>query len=163
MMNKMSILIDRYLSTINININKLKLILYNLHINDSNNTAQFKNILDQSANNLTIKWKNNQKTLRTKIAFEIIHDYPENILNISLCIDAMINLIDDIYDELLTKSDMNLYIVEIIRNLAIFNQMILSDIKRKKISDYFHKILCIAILESLYKEKRIRESTELLE
>lgn len=146
-------LIENYLVTLYDDVEKLKNVLDHLDILDSIDIRKFGDVLNISAQNLVNKWKNQSKILRTEVMYSIIPDYPDDVLEKSILLDAMINLLDDMYDENLTKEDVGLYVIELIRLLSNINRQKLSDIEREKISEYFIKILGIAIVESKYRDK----------
>ncbi|RLF44826.1 MAG: hypothetical protein DRN17_03765 [Thermoplasmata archaeon] len=146
-------LTDLYSSTVKDNLKEIEVIVKQLQIIDTIPIEQFSNIFNKTSHNLVDKWNRGQKSLRTEIAFKIIPNYPTTVLKTSLTLDAMINLLDDILDELMEKEERGIYIIELIRVLAIFNQQNISTEVQNKVSEYFNKILCIAITEIIYKEK----------
>ncbi len=142
-----------YSSTTEDNLRAIGEILEDVRISDSIPIDQFKNMLERSSQNLMDKWSSGRKSLRTEIAFKILPEYPSAVLKTSLIIDAIIDSLDDNLDELMTKEERMLNIVELVRTTAIFNQLPVSDAARKKALEYFNKLLCIGISEILYKEK----------
>jgi hypothetical protein len=151
--NHLAYLIEQYCITIKENKKELHKILTQMNLEKAHISSDFDTMLNGSAQNLVSKWKNHEKILRTELSYNVIPNYPNNILQTSLLLDAMINILDDLYDEVLTKEDMTLYVLEVLRVLALFNRQKLSQIERKKIADYFTKILYIALLESTYITK----------
>jgi len=151
-MTKKSELIAQYNSKLQENITEIEKIIEELGIAENIPIAQFEKMLTISLNNLTQKWENGRKTLRTLSAYEILPEYPMEVLNISITLDAIINLLDDILDELMTKQERGLYIIELIRILSFINREKLSNELNSKISEYFNKIICIAIPEIAYKD-----------
>lgn len=151
-----------YISTVDKNLQSMKKIIEDIHVSDSIPACKLNEMLNASSCNLTDKWKSSRKSLRTEIALKTIPEYPPNALQVSLIIDSMINLLDDSLDELMTKQQRALYVIELVRTLAVFNQYEISKESRKKISEYFNKILVIAITEILYEEK-IKASDEFRE
>lgn len=142
-----------YSSTTEDNLRAIREIAEEIRISDSISIDQFKNMLDRSSQNLMDKWNSGRKSLRTEIAFEILPEYPSDVLKASLIIDAIINLLDDNLDELMTKEERALYVIELVRIMAIFNHLSITSAARQKIFEYFNKILCIATSEIIYKEK----------
>jgi hypothetical protein len=163
-MNKkhLAYLIEQYYTTVNENNQELHKIVNSKKLRPILDSSGFHTLLKGSAHNLVVKWKNQEKILRTELCFNVIPNYPKTILQKSLLLDAMINLLDDLYDEMLTKEDMTLYIREVLRILALFHRQTLSDSERKTIADYFTKILYIALLESTFitKMQTTSNSTE---
>lgn len=128
-------------------------IIKELNIQEEFKNEDSFNIISQSSKKLTNKWNTGRKTLRTKIAYDLIPNYPLEILDISLMIDAKINLLDDLLDEVMNKDEKAYYIIELIKLEAKINQIEISLEIKKSISKYFSKILSIAITEEIYKEK----------
>ncbi|TRO49550.1 hypothetical protein E2P65_00935 [Candidatus Bathyarchaeota archaeon] len=145
-------LIERYLSLIELNLSGVD---DTVHMNDGQSPLE--EMIRRAAGNLTEKWRRGRKTLRTEVALRALKGYPDSTLNASLTLDAMINLLDDIYDEALGKEEMALYIVELIRAIANMNQLV-EDEGRATMEQYFNKILVIAFSEMHFRT-RIKEST----
>ncbi len=144
-------LIERYLSMIELNLSDID---DTVHENDDQTPLE--QMIRRAAGNLTEKWRRGRKTLRTEVAYRALRGYPDSTLNTSLTLDAMINLLDDIYDEALGKEEMALYIVELIRTIANMNHLV-EDGERTAMERYFNKILVIAFSEMHYRT-RIKES-----
>lgn len=144
-------LIERYLSMVELNLSGID---DTVHENDDQTPLE--QMIRRAAGNLTEKWRRGRKTLRTEVAYRALRGYPDLTLNTSLTLDAMINLLDDIYDEALGKEEMALYIVELIRTIANMNHLV-EDEKRATMERYFNKILVIAFSEMYYRT-RIKES-----
>lgn len=142
-----------YKSTISENLASIDKIIDDVKINGSVSSRQFEEALNKSCCNLTDKWISGRKSLRTEIAHNIIPEYPAEILKISLVIDSIINLLDDSLDELMEKPERALYVIELVRALALFNKLNISSEAKERIFEYFNKILVIAISEILYEEK----------
>ncbi|MEX2725599.1 MAG: hypothetical protein Q6367_017065 [Candidatus Freyarchaeota archaeon] len=110
-------------------------------------------VLSTSARNLSDKWRSEAKYLRTKYSKMAIPDYPEEVLKISIFVDAVVNLLDDVLDEELTKEQKAVYLIELIRVLTFHHGINLPKNLKKLISDYFNKIIFVAVSEnSLYKK-----------
>ncbi|MBU0496480.1 MAG: hypothetical protein KKC68_07770 [Candidatus Thermoplasmatota archaeon] len=150
---------NHYTKTLDQNAASLPRLLESIHLSEPVNPYLIQQITMASAQNLTDKWLTGRKSLRTEIAYRTIPDYPESMLTSSLLIDALINLLDDSLDELMTKPERSLYIIELVRVLAIYNHQTLSKEAYQKIAEYFNKILCIAATEKLYA-KNIKSTTE---
>jgi hypothetical protein len=142
-----------YFETVNESIDLLIDILEHININNSTYKEELSDVLNASAQNIISKWKNHKKTLRTKVIYDIIPNYPEHLLKKSLLLDATVNILDDIYDETLTKEQTSIYIIELLRILSLFNQEDKFTSYSNEVSNYFNKLLCIATLEKIYKEK----------
>lgn len=144
-------LIERYLSMVELNLSRID---DTVHMN--NNQSSLEQIIRRAACNLTEKWRRGRKALRTEVAYRALSGYPDSTLNASLTLDAMINLLDDIYDEALVKEEMALYIVELIRTIANMSHLVENG-ERATMEQYFNKILVIAFSEMHYRT-RIKES-----
>jgi hypothetical protein len=123
---------------------------------ENDGRSPLEQMIRRAAGNLTEKWRRGRKTLRTEVAYKALRGYPDSTLNASLTLDAMINLLDDIYDEALGKEEMALYMVELIRTIANMNHLV-EDGERTSMERYFNKILVIAFSEMHYRT-RIKES-----
>lgn len=119
---------------------------------DSNLNEAFSNYLTLSSKSFTEKWNAEKKHLRTKYAIQAIPDYPKNITILSVSIDSIINALDDLLDENLTKDEKALYIVEMIRVMSLKSLFNLSKDMAMAISNYFNKILLVAISEAVYTQ-----------
>lgn len=141
-----------YLETVNSNLLELEHILEQIGITNIP-IDQFREILLTSSKNLTSQWHTGRKVIRTGIAKVLIPGYPDNVLRLSLSVDAMINLLDDLLDEIMEKEQTAMYILEIVRIFAIFNQLEAPPQLQRKIASYFNKCIGIVIPEIIYKEK----------
>lgn len=70
-----------------------------------------------------------------------------------MTIDAIINLLDDLLDEMMEKEQKAAYILEIVRVLALFNHLKAPPYFQQRIASYFNKCICIVIPEIVYKDK----------
>ena len=151
--DSMFFIIKNYYDTKDINIYKMKEILNKIGIFDPLEFKKIEDIVNMSMENMIKKWKNNKKILRTELIYNIIPDYPEEILNKSILIDVIVNILDDIYDEKLNKEETTSNIFELLRAMAIINKENFSEFEKNLMFDYFNKILCIAIIELLCIDK----------
>jgi hypothetical protein len=108
-------------------------------------------IIEETSLTLVNKWKSKKKILRTTYIYRVIPNYPEKFLELSILIDAIVNLLDDLYDEILTKEQRGLVIIELLRLLPFLTKSY-PVLVSSKISDYFSKIFTVAIMESIYKQ-----------
>ena len=86
-------------------------------------------------------------------------EYPMDSLNLSISIDAMINIFDDLIDENLERQTKNYYFLEIFRMLANYHYQASNENLRFHMGNYFNKLIMIASLEkhfydSIKNEKR---------
>jgi len=109
--------------------------------------------LFKSAQNLTKKWLAGEKYLRTKYVRDAILEYPKDTLKISILLDSTINLMDDLLDETLSREERAFYIVELLRVLALRDSYSIGDEVKNRISNYFNKIIFVAVSEQIFLEK----------
>lgn len=141
-----------YAETVHENLDKLREILKNdIGVENPLVMEQIEKLLQYSSGNLIQKWQSGRKYARTLFAMRAIPNYPQNILKLSISIDAIINLLDEILDEEMNKETKALHLVELIRILAIYNHQKLEKKYLDAIGNYFNKIISIAILENLYR------------
>lgn len=149
---------DLYLETVKENADLLTDLIKRSHLDNPGFEEEYASVLEASAENIVSKWRKHRKMLRTKVVCDVIPDYPARILKQSLLLDAMVNILDDLYDEPLQKEVNSLYIIELLRTLALFNRDGLRSYG-DEVSDYLNKLLCIAILERTYMGKIQNSST----
>lgn len=141
-----------YLSTIKDNLSEIETVLAQLGIS-SIPVGQFADLLSQSSKNLTGKWQTGRKVVRTQIARMLIPSYPSCVTKLSLTIDAIINLLDELLDEILLVEQKAVYILEMVRVLSLLNHLEAPPRFQRRIASYFNKCICIVIPEVLYKDK----------
>ncbi len=149
----------QYKKTIKLNLKKLNYIVKKeIKIKNPQANKIIENSLNIAYKHLAKKWLNEEKYLRTYFAKKAIPFYPEKIINLSISLDATINILDDLFDEKLETEIKALYILELLRSLTVtYNHKY-----NKKITEimenYFNKIISIAVLESFYKELLEKET-----
>ena len=141
-----------YLATIEENLRSVDRILAQLGIADIPR-EQLRGMLLRASQSLTQRWRTGRKTVRTQIAMRFIPDYPQEVLELSLALDAIINLLDDLLDELLAGKQKAAYILEFVRVLALFNHLHVPPEYQERIADYFNKGIGIVVAEIVYREK----------
>ena len=141
-----------YEETVNENIADLEKILKeDIGVNNPEIMKQITSLLNTSSQNLTAKWLSGRKYARTFFVKKAFPNYPSDIEKISISVDAIINLLDDILDEKMDRECKALYLVELIRILSIYNYQNFEKNIQNAIGNYFNKIISIAILEEVYK------------
>ena len=154
-------LIDTYKKTTLVNLNRLKGIIQD-YVEVDERSLLLKNIqgtIDQCSDALIENWSNGRKYLRTEFAMEAFGAaYPQKVLTLSISIDAMINIIDDLLDEHSSKKERAPLIEELIRVNSIYNSQKFSESLKHKIADYFNKILSIFFIENAYRDKIEKEA-----
>jgi len=124
-----------------------KILISDIGLNDPYLMELFNKVLQSSKNGLIEKWKSGKKYLRTLSVIKAFPKYPMNSLNLSISIDAMINIFDDLFDENLEKHIKNFYLVEIFRMLANYHYQEFDENLRFYVGNYFNKLIMIALLE----------------
>jgi len=84
--------------------------------------------------------------------------YPIKNLKLSILIDAMVNILDDFFDEQMDKETKSLFILEYLRVFSTYSKTIDDPILEDLIASYFNKLITLAVAESLYMEKVKKES-----
>lgn len=154
-------IIALYRGTLNENIKELKHILEEIiKINDPQIHVQLEILLNKTCENLLAKWMSGRKYVRTHFVKQAIPNYPIEVLKLSVSLDAIINLLDEILDEELTKEDKALHLIELIRIFAIYSYQNYSEPIRNAIWNYVNKIISIAVLEAIYT-KLIQNETSI--
>jgi len=164
--------IDKYRSTLKGNILDIESILRELEMKNSPPISIFKNILIQSSEEITQKWLLGKKYCRTYFINKAFGSlYPNKYLDLSLSIDAMINILDDLLDESLEEKTKTNYIIEFLRVSSVLYRNPIPEKIQKALKIYFEKLITLAVTEQIYqeqikKEKRIdkviQDSVDLL-
>jgi hypothetical protein len=150
--------IERVIAEYETNLEKvLRLACENL--SDEELAKNLSELLKITTSNLTAKWRSGRKVVRTVFALKTLPNYPDAYLKTSLFIDATVNILDDILDELMEKEERALNIIELIKVLTLLFAEDLPQRIMTSLSSYFSKILCIASSEMHYGE-RIKSSSD---
>ena len=112
----------KYKETISTSITSIQKILQNGTGNTKIVNDRLKKIVEVSSADLICKWQKNKKILRTKYIHQLIPNYPIEILELSITIDAIVNLLDDIYDEILTKEKKAILVIELLRLIPFISK-----------------------------------------
>lgn len=159
-------IIEVYRNTVKENLSSIEKILKSdIGIENPEIIKKMGDVLQMSSDNLVSKWKDSRKYMRTFFVKKAFPEYPEDIIKISVSLDAIINLLDDILDEKMGKNLKSLYIVELIRIISIYNYQNLEKKYSETVGNYFNKIISIAILEDFYKDfiKKENDSKKILD
>ncbi|MEW6294956.1 MAG: hypothetical protein AB1467_01515 [Candidatus Diapherotrites archaeon] len=149
----METLVKKYEETINHNLKDIKSILKkDIGIKGGKINKEVEKIMRIAHQNLASKWMTGKKYMRTFYVKKAFPQYPEDSLNLSISLDVTINILDDILDENLSKEIKALYLVELIRTLSVYNKQKSSNKLKRNISNYFNKIISIAVLEGVYHQ-----------
>ncbi len=152
-------IIDFYKQSYLQNLENIKSIFSELKIEGLDITL-YEGILKSSSQNLIVKWKKETKYLRTVFVMRAFgENYRKEVMPISISIDAMINLLDDLLDENLTKEDKVLYIVEFLRCSSNFYSHVGDLNITQKLGEYFNKLITLAVAEN-YLFKKIQSTRD---
>jgi len=145
-------LVRLYEETVHENINYLKKLERELY-GKAELHKRVHETLFKSARNLTKKWLAGEKYLRTKYARDAILEYPKKVLKLSIFMDAYINLMDDLLDESFSREERALAISEVARIVSLRDKYITDNSMKNRISDYFNKIIFVAVSEQIFLKK----------
>jgi len=140
--------------------------LANLEKIDPYIIQQCETLLKTSQYKTTQNWVLGKKTIRTlHVAQAFSENYPEDILRTSIEIDAIVNHLDDLFDEKLDKKNKVPPIIEIFRLLANSYRIDLNREMKSAISKYYDNIVVVAASEGYYYDliKSSRDVNEMFE
>lgn len=111
----------------------------------------YEQVLTMTAQNITGKWQAGRKYARTYFSQKAFAGYyPEEYLKLSLLIDATVNILDDIYDENMSKETRGLYLVEFLRISSLYNLHKLTKNIQEAVGHYFNQLITLAVAEGVY-------------
>lgn len=143
-----------YQKSVEENLRYISKILKDREIFSKGFISKYNSLLKDSAEAITDKWETGDKFLRTFFVLEAFSSfYPLSYLKMSLMQDAMVNILDDLLDEILTKKEKVLYILEYLRAYSIFMSSIKDSTLFTPVSGYFNKLITLAIAEGVYLNK----------
>jgi len=144
-------LISIYQESVKENLKDIKGILERLGMFNPELEKAYEQALTMTSRNITGKWEVGRKYTRTHFSQKAFAQYyPEEYLQLSLCIDAMVNILDDIYDEDMNKEVRGLYLVEFLRIFSLYNSNDLSKNILPKVGLYFNELITLAVAEEVY-------------
>lgn len=151
-MPKIKKFVKIYKKTIPKNLKNIKSILKNAEINNPIIVNSYEKILFNSTEKLTEKWMSGRKYARTSFVKEAFSEfYPKEYTELSLYIDTMINILDDLLDEEMDKNEKTCYVVEFLRAFSLYHQKCPQKKIQIAMSHYFNKLITLAIAEGHYK------------
>lgn len=131
-----------------------------------------KEVLNASSENIVQKWISGRKYARTFFVQKAFSEfYPKKYLELSLLVDATVNMLDDLADEEIDKNQKILYIVEILRVISLYDLSNPGKEILENTGHYFNKLIVVPAIEQAYgkkistekqKEKIIKYSADLL-
>ncbi len=109
--------------------------------------SAFKKIFLRSASLITNKWKSKKKYIRTSLVLEAFGDlYPLDVLEVSLLTDSMVNILDDLIDEPLSKEEKTVYVLEFLRVFSLHADLFPKEISRS-LRTYIEELIALAVAE----------------
>lgn len=152
--NTKKILVKEYAKTVNQNISTIKKVFGDLEIDYKPFIGTYQQILTKSSSIVAGKWEEEKKHVRTEFVKRAFgRKYPNEVVLLSLLVDAMINILDDFFDEDLDKEAKKLYLVEYLRAFAVYSKIGLSKKLEKRMSLYFNKLIMLAMAEQMILKK----------
>ncbi len=154
-------IVENYRESISLNIDVIRSeINDNPVINDKETIKLYEEILSKTSQVVSERWLKKEKYLRTKHTVSVFGDnFPKDLLILSLCVDAMVNILDDFYDEPLSKEQKQIYLIELLRVNSIINCKIPSLNLLADLGEYFDKLITLAIAENFILQQ-IKENLE---
>ena len=155
-----------YKKSVNKNLKDISSILKKLDIKNPEVILSCKKALNLSADNVINKWLSGRKYSRTVFVKQAFGKfYPKKYLEISMSIDAMINILDDLIDEKVDDKEKTLFILEFLRVYSLYNSENPKGKIQIALGHDFNKLISIAISEGIYqkmiaKEKNIEKIIE---
>jgi len=152
--------IKKYKQTIKKNISNIKSFLKDLRMKEPP-ISLYEKILTSCSNEVTSRWSSGRKYCRTFFVQQAFKElYPQKYIQLSLSLDAMVNILDDLLDEKMEKEIKIKYVLEFLRNFAVYNSLVsnLNSFEiQKKVAKYFDKLITLAIAEGFYEKLISRE------
>lgn len=145
-----------YKKTIKENLSDIKIILKDLKLANPN-ISIYEDILSKSSLFITSKWESGKKYSRTLFIQEVLNkNYPKKYTQLSLSVDAIVNILDDLLDEDITKKEKEIYVIEFLRIFSVYSKKTNLDVEIF-LSIYINKLITLAIAENFYKREIKKE------
>lgn len=159
-------IVSVYKRSVDTNLKDINSILKKLDIRNPGVFLSCKKILNLSADNVINKWLSGRKYSRTVFVKQAFGKfYPKKYIEISMSIDAIINILDDLLDEKINGKEKTLFILEFLRVYSLYNSRNIKEKIQTAIGHDFNKLISLAIAEKIYqkmiaKEKNIKKIIE---
>jgi len=152
-------IVENYRESISLNLDDINSeIIKNPVISEKEILSLFQELLSNTSYVVSERWLKKEKYLRTKYTLSVFGEsFPQDRLTLSLCVDAMVNILDDFYDEALTKKQKQIYLIELLRVISIINQNIPSLELSVEFGKYFDKLITLAVCEN-FNLKQMKEN-----
>lgn len=154
-------IVNIYKKGVKINLDDIQKILKSLKMDGNSLMPAYRQVLNMSSQNIANKWLTGRKYARTYFAQKAFGKfYPKKHIELSLTIDAMVDILDDFYDEKISKEKNGLYLIEYLRVFALHNSFAPEKKMQKAISHYFNQLISLAVAENVFldlikKEKKL--------
>jgi hypothetical protein len=150
-----------YISGVEKNLVDISNILASNKLTYEKNLYIYKKTLKDTSEKVIDKWEKGEKYLRTEFVLQAFgKKYPEKMLEISVTTDAMINILDDIFDKDLKKKEKLFYILEYLRVFALYGLLNPKAEITHKMGNYIDKLITLALAEFEDIEKFSRRSID---
>lgn len=134
-------------------LNEIEKILKEKNVDNFGVGTYCENILSLSCDNITNKWRNGKKYLRTLFVQEAFSNfYPKNITKLSIYIDAIVNILDDLFDEEMSNEQKSLYILEFLKVFSLYNYEHPQKEVQICFGNYFNKLISLASVENCFND-----------
>ncbi len=159
-------IISIYKKSVGKNLKDINSILKKLDMKNPEVFSACEGALKASSANVAEKWLSGRKYSRTVFVKQAFGKfYPKKYLGISIFIDAMINILDDLIDEDVDDKEKTLFILELLRVYSLCNSRNIKEKIQTAIGHDFNKLISLAIAEKIYqkmitKEKDIKKIIE---
>jgi len=108
----------------------------------------------QIAGEVPQRWQMGRKSMRTMVMYSAMAaTYPCEVLPLSLSLDATINLLDDILDDILSRRERGHRILELLRVMGWFNAQQLPPHLQQRVAVYFTQCIGIVLGENVYVDQ----------
>ena len=147
-----------YQDSIKENLEIINDILLSINFKDKNLTKQYVQILKHSASQITQKWSSKKKYCRTLFIQRALQEYyPKQYTLISLQIDSLVNILDDLLDEDMNRKIKMLYMIEFSRIFSLHEGNCPEKFKQM-LKKYINQLITLAVAEEYYQKMIQKES-----
>jgi hypothetical protein len=143
-----------YKASVEKNLDNINSIIKKIGVQNPTVAPACREILTISSQNMTSKWTSGRKYVRTLFAQKAFANYyPSKQLELSLAIDGIINILDDLFDENMNKKVKALYIIELLRINSLYNLHTPPKNIQIAFGHYFNKLISLAVAEDCYQKQ----------
>jgi hypothetical protein len=146
--------IDLYKKGVKQNIDNIKNILNDLGVSKRIPLSIYKEVLTKTVDQVAGKWESGRKYCRTHFIQKAFgKEYPQKLTELSLLIDAMVNILDDFFDEDLDRETKGQMLIEYSRVFSLFNYSCPNKKIQLSLGNYFNQLITLALAENLYQNR----------